>query len=87
MKTKKVAAMPKEEFSAVGFGCWAISGSDIWNNTTDENSIKTIHRALDLVVSFFDVAPVYGFGHAENILGQASKVSAKGTHRHQVWPV
>ena len=73
MKTKKVTAMPEEEFSAVGFGCWAIGGSDIWNNTTNEDSIKAIHRALDLGVNFFDVAPVYGFGHAEKILGQALK--------------
>jgi aryl-alcohol dehydrogenase-like predicted oxidoreductase len=71
MKTKKVTAMPPEEFSAVGFGCWATGGGDVWNNSTDENSIKAIHRALELGVNFFDVAPVYGFGHAEKVLGQA----------------
>lgn len=79
MKTKKVSALPDLEFSAVGFGCWGISGGDVWNNTTDENSIKAVQRAVDLGVTFFDVAPVYGFGHAEEILGQAL-----AGRRHQV---
>ena len=73
MKTKKVAAMSELEFSAVGFGCWGISGGDVWNNTTDENSIKSVQKAVDLGINFFDVAPVYGFGHAEEILGRALK--------------
>ena len=59
------------EFSAVGFGCWAAGGDDIWNATEDDNSIAAIQRAVELGVNFFDVAPVYGFGHAETILGQA----------------
>ncbi len=70
MKMKKVPAI-SEEYSAIGFGCWAISGSDVWNNTTDHDSIEAIHAALDLGVNFFDVAPVYGLGHAETVLGQA----------------
>ena len=67
----KVAAMPELEFSAVGFGSWGISGGDVWNDTTDEDSIKSVQRAVDLGINFFDVAPVYGFGHAEEILGRA----------------
>ena len=73
MKTKKVDALPELEFSAVGFGCWGISGGEVWNNTTDENSIKTVQKAVELGLNFFDVAPVYGFGHAEEVLGQALK--------------
>lgn len=61
------------EFSVVGFGCWGISGAQIWNNTTDDDSIKTIDKAVELGVNFFDVAPAYGLGHAETILGQALK--------------
>jgi len=68
MKTKTVAVMD-EIFSAVGFGCWAIGGD--WNNTTDPSSIEAIQKAIDLGVNFFDVAPVYGFGHAEEVLGKA----------------
>jgi aryl-alcohol dehydrogenase-like predicted oxidoreductase len=59
------------EISAVGFGCWAAGGGDIWNNTTDQDSIRAIQRAMELGINFFDVAPVYGLGHAEKILGEA----------------
>ncbi|GAM74859.1 putative aldo/keto reductase [Vibrio ishigakensis] len=57
--------------SAVGFGCWAIGGT--WNNVSDEESIKSIKAAIDTGINFFDVAPVYGKGHAETVLGQALK--------------
>ncbi|MEM7113250.1 MAG: aldo/keto reductase [Chloroflexota bacterium] len=70
MRMKKVALI-EEEISAVGFGCWATGGADVWNNTTDQGSIAAIQRAVDLGVNFFDVAPVYGLGHAETVLGQA----------------
>lgn len=73
MKFKTVPAMPDMQFSVVGFGCWGISGSDVWNNTEDGASIKTVQKAVDLGVNFFDVAPIYGMGHAEEILGQALK--------------
>lgn len=71
MKTKRVPIMPEEKFSAVGFGCWALGGREVWNNSEDTNLIWAVHRAVDLGVNFFDVAPVYGFGHAEEILGRA----------------
>lgn len=74
MKKKKVLLM-EEEFSVVGFGCWAISGSNTWNNSNDDDSIKAVQKAVELGVNFFDVAPVYGFGHAEEVLGKALKDS------------
>lgn len=70
MKFKQVPLI-SERISAVGFGCWASGGGDIWNNTTDQDSIHAIRRAMDLGINFFDVAPVYGLGHAEEVLGQA----------------
>jgi aryl-alcohol dehydrogenase-like predicted oxidoreductase len=70
MKMKSVAALDFE-ISAVGFGSWAAGGSAIWNGTDDASSIRTIQRAVELGINFFDVAPVYGFGHAETILGKA----------------
>jgi aryl-alcohol dehydrogenase-like predicted oxidoreductase len=66
------------EVSAVGMGCWAIGG--VWNfagNTAgwsvvdDNESIRAIHKALDLGANFFDTAANYGCGHSERILGQA----------------
>jgi aryl-alcohol dehydrogenase-like predicted oxidoreductase len=70
MKIKKVAMMD-ETFSVVGVGCWAIGGD--WNNITDQSSIEAVQRAVDLGINLFDVAPVYGFGHAEEVLGKALK--------------
>ena len=39
-------------------------GGDYWGRTDDEESIRTIHCALDLGVNFFDTAPGYGAGHS-----------------------
>ena len=72
MKYKKVSRI-KEELSVLGFGCWGISGENVWSDCNDEDSIKAIHCAIDSGVNFFDVAPVYGFGHAEEVLGKAIK--------------
>lgn len=68
---KKRKALSAQEFSVIGFGCWSVSGPKVWNTSNDEKSFKAIYKALDLGITFFDVAPVYGFGHAESILGRA----------------
>jgi aryl-alcohol dehydrogenase-like predicted oxidoreductase len=68
------------EVSAMGMGCWAIGGPWSflgspagWSTVDDSESIRAIHRALDLGVNFFDTAANYGAGHSERILGQALK--------------
>lgn len=70
MKFKKVKQI-KEELSVLGLGCWGFSGGDVWDGTNDEDSIKAIHAAVDAGINFYDVAPIYGFGHAEEVLGKA----------------
>jgi aryl-alcohol dehydrogenase-like predicted oxidoreductase len=70
MKQRRISGLDRD-VSVVGFGCWAVSGADIWNGSTDTESVRTIERAIDLGVTFFDVAPVYGYGHAEEVLGRA----------------
>ncbi|KII77120.1 aldo/keto reductase [Vibrio renipiscarius] len=72
MKFKQIKDM---NASAVGFGCWAIGGT--WNNVTDDESIRAIKTAIDTGINFFDVAPVYGKGHAETVLGQALKTEKR----------
>lgn len=60
--------------SEVGFGAWAIGGNRYGNSygpTDDAESIRAIHRAIDLGCNFFDTADVYGHGHSEELLGQA----------------
>lgn len=66
------------EVSAMGLGCWAIGGP-FWRGETpvgwgvvkDEESIRAIHRGLELGIDFFDTADVYGAGHSERVLGRA----------------
>jgi aryl-alcohol dehydrogenase-like predicted oxidoreductase len=64
---------------AVGFGCWAIGGEwqDVngnplgWGKVDDDESVRAIHRAMELGVTLFDTADVYGCGHSEEVLGRA----------------
>jgi len=58
--------------SVVGFGCWS-SGGYNWTDGSVEESIRAIHAAIDHGVNLFDVAPVYGFGDSEQVLGRALK--------------
>jgi aryl-alcohol dehydrogenase-like predicted oxidoreductase len=55
--------------SRVGFGGGGIG--QVWGPTTEAESVQAVHRALDLGVNFFDVAPSYGHGKAEEVLGIA----------------
>jgi aryl-alcohol dehydrogenase-like predicted oxidoreductase len=66
------------QVSAMGMGCWAIGGpfwrgdrAVGWGKVNDDESIHAIRRALDLGITFFDTADVYGAGHSERILGRA----------------
>lgn len=56
--------------SRAGLGTWAIGGLD-WGGTDRQLSIRTIQVALDCGITLFDTAPIYGFGLAEEILGEA----------------
>jgi len=57
--------------STIGFGAWAIGGT--WGPVEDEQSLKALHRALDLGVNFFDTADVYGDGRSERLLARLRK--------------
>ena len=54
--------------SGVSFGSWAIGGS--WGDVDDTESLKALHRAVDLGVNFFDTADVYGDGRSERLLAR-----------------
>lgn len=58
------------QFSAVGFGAWAIGGIG-WGPQDDAESIAAIRRALEVGVNWIDTAAVYGVGHSEEVVGQA----------------
>jgi aryl-alcohol dehydrogenase-like predicted oxidoreductase len=61
------------EVTRLGFGGWAIGGTGYefaWGEQDDDESVAAIERALDLGVNWIDTAPVYGFGHSEEIVGR-----------------
>ncbi|MEO6528070.1 MAG: aldo/keto reductase [Gemmatimonadaceae bacterium] len=57
------------EISPISYGAWAIGG-DAWGTTDDAESMRSLHRAIDLGVNFIDTADVYGDGHSERLIGQ-----------------
>jgi myo-inositol catabolism protein IolS len=71
----------------VGLGCWQFGGAimldgkpDGWTGVDDAESITAIQRAIELGVTFFDTADMYGWGHSETILGQGLR-----GHRDRVY--
>lgn len=57
--------------SAIGFGCWPMGGEHWGDDASDEDLIAAVHAALDAGVSWFDTAPLYGRGRAEQLLARA----------------
>ena len=54
--------------SAISFGAWAIGGS--WGTVDDEESMRTLHAAIDSGVNFIDTADVYGDGRSERLIAR-----------------
>src|SRR5437899_606224 len=69
--------------SEIGFGAWAVGGNAHGNSygpTDDAESIAAVRRAAELGVNFIDTADVYGWGHSEEILGEALEGHREDVH-------
>jgi aryl-alcohol dehydrogenase-like predicted oxidoreductase len=64
----------------IGYGAWAIGGGNwefAWGAQDDDESLRTIERALDSGINWIDTAAIYGLGHSEEIVGKAIKHRAQ----------
>lgn len=70
MKTKQLGSTGLTA-SQIGLGCMGMS--DFYGPRNDEESLKTLHRALELGVTFWDTADMYGPYLNEELVGKALK--------------
>ena len=57
------------QVSEIGFGAWGIGGGQ-WGGADEEESMRTLHAALDAGITFFDTADVYGDGLSERLIAR-----------------
>lgn len=65
------------EVSAIGLGCWGISGE--WGEVDQTQALGTLQRAYELGVTFFDTADTYGRGRSEELVR-----AALSSHRREI---
>lgn len=68
------------QVSEIGFGAWAIGGAG-WGKQAEDESVRALHKALDLGCNFIDTAPGYGDGHSEQVIGRVLR-ERKGERIH-----
>ena len=59
--------------SEIGYGMWGMGG---WTGSDDDESMASLHRAVELGCNFFDTAWGYGAGHSEGLLGRRTLADA-----------
>jgi aryl-alcohol dehydrogenase-like predicted oxidoreductase len=78
--------------SEIGYGAWGIGGTG-WLGAEDKESLRALHRAIDLGVTFIDTALGYGNGHSEELVGRVVRerredvvVATKIPPANRIWP-
>jgi aryl-alcohol dehydrogenase-like predicted oxidoreductase len=81
------------QVSEIGYGAWGIGGTG-WLGARDDESLRALHRAIDLGVSFIDTALGYGDGHSEQLVGSVVRerpetivVATKIPPANRRWPM
>jgi aryl-alcohol dehydrogenase-like predicted oxidoreductase len=80
------------QVSEIGYGAWGI-GKSMWIGASDDESVKALHKAVDLGLNFVDTALGYGEGHSESLVGRVIKersetvyVATKIPPKNSQWP-
>jgi aryl-alcohol dehydrogenase-like predicted oxidoreductase len=79
------------EVAEVGYGMW---GMGDWTGSDDEESMRSLQRAVELGCNFFDTAWAYGSGHSEGLLGRLIRqnpekklyTATKIPPKNRAWP-
>ncbi|GAB4574877.1 MAG: aldo/keto reductase [Anaerolineae bacterium] len=79
------------QVSEIGYGMWGMAG---WSGSDDDESLQSLHRAVELGCNFFDTAWAYGDGHSERLLGELLRaypdkklyVATKIPPKNRIWP-
>jgi aryl-alcohol dehydrogenase-like predicted oxidoreductase len=71
MMHKRMLGHGGPQVGAIGLGCMGMSWAYAESSRDDDESIATLHQAIDLGVSLVDTADVYGDGHNESLVGRA----------------
>ena len=77
--------------SEIGYGMWGMAG---WTGSEDQQSSRSLHRAVELGCTFFDTAWAYGNGHSERLLGELVRAfphkriytASKVPPKNRAWP-
>jgi aryl-alcohol dehydrogenase-like predicted oxidoreductase len=79
------------QVSEIGYGMWGMGG---WSGSDDDESIRSLHRSVELGCNFFDTAFAYGEGHSERLLGELVRAhpdrtlytASKIPPKNRIWP-
>lgn len=71
MKQRTTLGHSSLSINRMGLGCMGMS--EFYGSFNEEESINTLHKAIDLGINFFDTADMYGSGANEELLGRAFK--------------